>query len=250
MTILTVSEYLYGGQIRESVFEPLLADRHQELIAHRSIGLRLRWWCAIAAAFVTCAPRATFGRLPSSLVIDLGKRAVVFGTLGYAVQWLALIMETSRGRGGFPPSVATTVPFLIIPVIWRIWVSSIPQHQKRLLAALCATTCMALSANGAENWLVWLGYAAGIAWLAAWSWRLGDPNLPEKYQTIINGSYRVAGVASAMCVAFWPAQLAMQISLLTPFPLRLLMIYIFAGVIALYIEDVPRENAGIDRLEA
>jgi hypothetical protein len=35
MTILRLSGFLYGEQIRASVFEPLLADRHQELTADR-----------------------------------------------------------------------------------------------------------------------------------------------------------------------------------------------------------------------
>jgi hypothetical protein len=118
--LLTLAQFLFGEGIRASVFEPLVADRDREVSANRSIALRLRWWCAIAAAIVTCAPRATFGKLPSSLVVDLGQRAMVFGTLAYALQWVEAAMTTRSAGAGFPPSIATTAPFLIMPVVWRI----------------------------------------------------------------------------------------------------------------------------------
>jgi hypothetical protein len=244
MRVLRLAEYLFGAGIRASVFEPLLADRDRELATRPSITLRVRWWFAIASALATCAPRATFGQLPSSLVLDLGKRAIAFFSLAYGLQWAALIVATSRGRSGVAPSIATAVPFLIIPVIWKIRVSPVPQHQQRLLAAACAAACTALSAAGAENWLVWLGYGAGIAWLTAWGFRLGDGTVAEQFPMIRKEWCRIVMVASALIVAAWPVRLALQISLLTPWWPRhqMLTTYILACMVALYAPDVPGES--------
>src|SRR5688572_10801268 len=189
--LLTLAQFLFGEKVRWSVFEPLVADRDREVRANRSMALRLRWWCAIAAALATCVPRATLGRLPSSLVLDLGKRALIFATLAYAVQWVDAILTTRRGEGGVPPSIATTAPFLMIPVIWRIRVSSIPRHQQRLLAAAFAATCITVSAGGAETWLVWSGYGASIAWLTVCGWHLAEPVVAEKYPQVTKEGYRL-----------------------------------------------------------
>jgi hypothetical protein len=245
MSILRLSEALFGAEIRASVFEPLLADRAQEIAARPSMTLRVRWWIAIASALVSCAPRATFGRLPSSLVLDLSKRAIGFGTVAYALQWVVLGLATSRGRSGYVPSMATAMPFLVIPVIWRIWVSSIPRHQKRLMTTALAATFIALSAAGTGGWMAWLGYSAVITWLTAYGWRLGNPNFPEfGFQSIDKGWQRLVMVASALMIANWPVRLPMIIGVVPPSWPRYQMIatFILACLITLYIDDLPAES--------
>jgi len=245
LTLLAVAEWICGPTARALVFEALAADAQDEMRRSRwPFATRVRWMAAILVAIVTCASRGTFGRLPSSLILDLGKRALTFGTLAYALQWMAAGMTTNRAGAGFPPSIATTVPFLIIPVVWRICVASIPQHQKRLLSIAVATACIALSISGAESWLVWSGYAAGIAWLTLCGWRLGDPAVAEEYQLLTKTWYRTVMVATALMVAGWTVRLAMQIGLLTPFWPRhqLLISYMMAAAITLAIEDVPTES--------
>jgi hypothetical protein len=106
-----------------------------------------------------------------------------------------------------------------------------------------ATIFIALSASGAENWVVWLGYTASIAWLTIYGWRLGEPWFVEKVG-ISSGWRRFAMVSSALLVAGSTMRLAMQIGMLTPFWPRyqVIMSLIIAAAVTLATEDVPTES--------
>jgi hypothetical protein len=174
MTILRLSGFLYGEQIRASVFEPLLADRHQELTADRSLALRLRWWFAIVSAMMCALPRAAFGQLRAAFVFDVAVRATAFFALAFALQWaLGARLGPRSGARAWPPSFTTTFLFIIIPVIWRLRGEGIPVHQQRLLTFLFSTACIAVAViSVAPNAALGAAIVLATAWLTFRSWKL------------------------------------------------------------------------------
>ena len=172
--VLKIADYWYGEETRQRVFEPLLADFDNDVRSNGSILTRVRWWIAIVSTFVMCVPRATFGGLPISLVGEFLARAAGFGALAVAMQWLAA--QTTREPIAVPLSFVTTVPFIVLPVVWRIRLSGLPVPQRRSLAcAVVAVSAMlAFSLNDAA-WYLRLAFALMPVTVSAFGWRMGDP---------------------------------------------------------------------------
>jgi hypothetical protein len=158
--LLRLADYWCGQDTRRSVFEPLLAGYDGEARNDPSLRTRLRWWWAMTATFLVCVPRATFAGLPLSLAIDLVARGLAFATIAVAAQ--SAVAAVAPHPDAVPISLMTTLPFAVLPVIWRIRVSDLAEHQRRLAAVGLAATIAALNAASAIAWPVRLALAAQI----------------------------------------------------------------------------------------
>jgi hypothetical protein len=203
--LLAIADFVYGEQIRRHVFEPLVADWQNEIGANRSIGLRLRWWFAIASTFVATLPRATFARIPAALAFDLAVRASSFGALAASMQWLCARISHGPSAG---LSFASVLPFMLLPVAYRIRVSDLPRHQRRLLAIVVVASA-ATVALAAETWLVRVALAVLPVTAGAVGWRSGDSTVFDPARTHLPAGMHALMAGAVLHGASWPAASAM-----------------------------------------
>src|SRR5689334_6272095 len=113
-----IAEFWLGERTRRDIFDPLLADFDGEVRGDRSITTRARWWLAVASTFAICIPRQIVTALPLALATDIVLRVIGFALASVGVQWL--VMTFSPDHGVVPISLMTTLPFALLPVMWRI----------------------------------------------------------------------------------------------------------------------------------
>ena len=178
---LLLAEYLFGNETRQRVFDPLVADAHSEIARSRMPALaRVRWQCAMIVALVVSAPRAIL--IPRSLAVDLVIRAAAFGSFAFVVELFA-----SPWRRSVPPSFLSILPFVIMPLAWRVRVSLVPHHQRRLVAVVIGLIGAALTAATAPAELsarIAFSVAPVIAVLIGW--HTGAPEYEKKIQPHAN----------------------------------------------------------------
>jgi hypothetical protein len=232
--LLALAEFIYGAGVRRRVFEALAADWLRECGSRPPLALRARWWLAIVTTFLGCLPRAAFGDLSLSFGIDVAGRAIAFGALALAWQWLVGIRASGAA---WPPSLLTTLPFIMVPVIWRLRLEGIPVHQQRLLTAAFTAACMIAGwFSGAPEWPIRAAIAISIVWLAIAGWRLGDYHLRHysPYQT--PWAY-VIYPAAAIILSSWPIKIALGIGLFDSWwPGDNLIAYIVGALIGLSVK--------------
>ena len=186
--LLSLAEFLFGDATRQRVFEPLVADAHSEINHSRMPALaRLRWRIAMLIAMLACAPRAIL--IPRSLAVDLAIRCAAFGSFAFVVQELF----ASFGRRGVPPSLLTVLPFVIMPLAWRVRVSLVPHHQRRLVAILIGLIGAMLTVPTAPaEPAARTAFAAAPAIAVLIGWHAGTPEYearirPHTHSIVIRG---------------------------------------------------------------
>jgi hypothetical protein len=231
-----LAEFVYGAELRERVFEPLVADLLRECGSRPSLVLRARWWLAIAVTLVACLPRAAFGRLSWSFGIDLAGRAIVFGALAFAMQWLGGL--SARGAG-WPPSFVTTVPFIMIPVIWRLRLEAIPTHQQRLLTVAFTVACLiGAVSTSPPHWPLRAAIVAAWAWLAVGGWRLGNLHRRHYSPYDIRWWAYIVYPGLFIIVSSWPIKIALGVGAFDSWwPGDSLIPYIVGALIGLSLKD-------------
>lgn len=241
--LLRCVDVVLGPRVRESVFEPMVADWQ------RDCGPRLtltcaRWWTATLATFIHCVPRATFGNLPRPFVLDVAGRALALFALAFALQWfLGARLGPASGARAWPPSLATTLPFVVGPAIWFVRRGQIPRHQQRLLVIMLAAAAIVATLLSAQpGWTLGLAYTCMTIWLAFHGWKMVDRERVRGRW--IPGLY----AAAAMIVGSWPIKLALGISIWKPWwPGDNLIPYIIAMVLGL-MSDAPMGEAGYRKM--
>lgn len=212
---LRVAEFLFGPERTSLVFEPLLADRARDLEANPSLVHRARWWSALALTSLQTIPSAALRGIPLALSVNLAGRAVAFFALGLALQWfLGARLGPRSGAAAWPPSLETTLLFMVIPVTLRIRASALPVHQQRLLTLAFSLACLvATVATSVHGWLVSAAFVVSFMVLAGYSWRLA---------MVGTGAWRAAGPpafwrgfysACGLILAITPLKLALGIRL-------------------------------------
>lgn len=245
--LLSIVDFWYGEGIRRRVFEPLLADFENDARRDGSILTRARWWGAIGLTFVSCLPRLTFSSLPPALVLDLCARVTVFGIMGFGLQWLIGGRSSQHCPGLWPPSIATTVPMVIIPVIWRIRTADLALYQRRLLAITMAAAFALLGVVSSQGWPLAVANAIGSAFLARMAWVSGDPARARQYPSTQEWWFRIVGPAAAIMVATWPIKIALGIRFLDSLGSYQLVAYGAGALIALSTRPTDRAAASQNR---
>jgi len=237
--LLKIAEFWYGEETRHRVFEPLLADCDNELRGRRSLFTRIRWWWAVASTFIVCAPRATFSQLPQSLIVELLARAMTFTLLAFGLQWLVGGGAAVHIPELWPPSLATSLPLAIIPVIWRIRVADLPEHQRRLLAIACGLGFTMLTAASSATLRFALANMISTTLLVFWGWRLGDPKTARR----LAGSPRrlIPICLSAIVFALFPVKTALGLGFSPSQPIGgyLLVAYAVSALTAFVVSKTP-----------
>jgi hypothetical protein len=246
--ILAIARRLYGDDTCRLIFEPLVADRDEEL-RRRSLSMRVRWYGAIVSTFVACAPKAAFGGLRSRFVLDLVVRAAAFFALAFALQW-GLGAGRVRPHGSvhaWPPSFTTTFLFMLTPMIWRVRAEAIPAHQQRLLTFALATACLIAAGLSAQpGWPMALALLLGTVWLTVSSWKIYASEPVRRSPT---GPWaRAVYPGLAIIVAAVPIKLALGIMPWQPWwPGDSLIAYLVGAAIGL-TSGLPLGEAGYRKL--
>jgi hypothetical protein len=216
--LLTLARFVYGDAASRLVFEPLLADAQSEIERARwPILARVRWQIAMIIALVSYSPR--MAAVPAPLLIDLVVRGVIFGGIAIVLQ-LAFAWS---GAPGVPVSFVSTLPFVVMPIIWRVRVSSLPHYHRRCVAVVItaggAITMAILSGGALEMRVALAAMAVGVA---STGWAMGNPNHGKDgvyvdsvvFQGVkIGSTYYLAGwfplLASGHSVfdSYWPGRL-------------------------------------------
>lgn len=207
--ILQLAEALYGEDTRRQIFEPLVADLQRELAAHPT--LTLRWRIAVVAAFVHCLPRALTLRMRRDLWLDVGRRVACFGALAFALQQF-LNGRSATATQSWTEIAAVSLSFVVIPVVWRIRISPLPDRERRVIVGLVvALIAVAQAIFGEGGWVARLALAAGTPLLALFGWRLRDPERERISPLAANPFTRIVMVAAALTIASAPFKLALGI---------------------------------------
>lgn len=208
--ILQLAEALYGEDIRRQIFEPLAADLQRELAAHPT--LTLRWRIAVVAAFVQCLPRALTLRMRRGLWLDVAGRVACFGALAFALQQF-LNGRSATATQSWTEIAAVSLSFVVIPAVWRIRMSPLPDRERRIIVGLfVALIAVAQAIFGEGGWVARLALAAGTPLLALFGWRLRDPERERISPLAANPFIRTVMVAAALTIASVPFNLALGIA--------------------------------------
>ena len=224
----------------------MLADCASDLGPSPSLVLQLRWRVAIVVALLCFTPRAAFGNLSRPFVIDVTGRAIAFGALALALQ---VLFGTRSDVAAWSPSLMTTIPFVVIPVIWRLRLEPIPIHQQRLLTAAFTATCMIAALMSAPEWPVRAAAMISFVWLGLSGWRIADCHmrqpawLPTPWPP--TPWWAIFYPVWAIIVSSWPIKIALGIGLFNPWwPGDNLIAYIVGVLITLSVWDrVQRQIA-------
>jgi hypothetical protein len=211
--LLMLAQFLCGDHIRDSVFEPLVADAQEEIRQSRLPALtRARWQLAMIYAMLACAPRMLV--LPPALLTDLLVRAAAFGALAFLLE----LAFAASGRPGVLGPLANSLPFMVMPIVWRVHVSALPDHHRRFVAlviTVASALVMAMLAGPPIEMRAAL--AAMAVGVASIGWRMGDHAYGA--QSPIMSSVLVRGlmIGTAYQFAGWFPQLASGHPLLAPY---------------------------------
>jgi hypothetical protein len=215
------------------VFEPLIADRHGELGCNPSMTLRVRWWLALAATCLACLPRAILNQLPATLVVDLFGRALAFGAIATALQ--IVFARVGHGPTPMPLSVASTLPFILLPVVWRIRVSDLAPHQRRLLAFVAVALATGVTAAAGQTWVTRLSLGAMPILASLCGWRNGDPAFFDSPHVKDRRWTQIVMIASSLQLSSWPATVTMGMQFNRFWPQTMILTYLFGAVVYLSI---------------
>ena len=207
--LLQLAEALYGQDTRRQIFEPLVADLQRELAAHPT--LRLRWRIAVVAAFVQCLPRALTVRMRRGLCLDVAGRVACFGALAFALQQF-MNGRPATATQSWTEVAAVSLSFVVIPAVWRIRMSPLPDRERRMIVGLfVALIAVAQAIFGEGGRVARLALAAGTPLLALFGWRLRDPERERISPLSANPFIRIVMVAAALTIASVPFKLALGI---------------------------------------
>ena len=214
------------------VFEPLAADFVRECANSPSLALRARWCLAIASTFMRCLPGATFRDLSRPFIIDVAGRAIAFAALAMALQWLlAAVIAPTAGT----PSMLSTLPFIVVPVLWRFRLESIPEQQQRLLTLLFIAACIIAAVSTVKTWPLRAAASIALAWLAVSSWRLGHYHLRHPHAM---PWWFVLYPAWMIIISSLPIKIALGINFLDPWwPGDHLLAYMIGAAITHSVKD-------------
>jgi hypothetical protein len=207
--ILRLADALYGDDTRRRIFEPLVADLQRELALHPK--LTLRWRIAVLAAFVQCLPRALTLPMPRGLWFDVAIRVAGFSALAFALQQL-MNGRPGTGTRSWPEIAALSLSFAVIPAVWRIRTSPLPDRERQVDAGLFVAMVAVVQASfGEGGWVAQLALAAGAPVLALFGWKLHDAERERMSPLAANLFIRIVMVAAALTLASVPFQLALGI---------------------------------------
>jgi hypothetical protein len=217
--LLSLAQLLFGDETRQRVFEPLVADAQEEIRRSRMPAIaRLRWKAAMLCALFAYAPRM----LPPSLLTDLLVRGAAFSALAAALQFAF----ARAGAPGVPLSFTSTLPFMLMPLAWRVRVSDLPHEQRRFVAcAIGVGGALIMSASIDAPLMIRAAFATMPLIVSGTGWRLGDPvfdasNPRYKVWTrpfIIAWLFQasawlpLAALGRNMTGAYWPGQYVMTL---------------------------------------
>jgi hypothetical protein len=223
MRLLRFAEFLYGPRGRQNIFEPLLADAQEEISRSRFPALaRVRWLLAMIVAMVWYSPRMV--ALPTSLLTDLIIRGAAFSALAAGLQFAF----ARAGAPGVPLSFISTLPFMLMPLTWRVRVSELPHQRRRFVACAIGIGGALIIAAAIDAPLTIRAAFATMPLIVSWTgWRLGDPVFDAsnpRHQTwtrpfiiawLFQGSawLPLAALGHSMTSAYWPGQYVMTLIL-------------------------------------
>jgi hypothetical protein len=232
--LLRIAEFWYGKDVRALVFEPLLADCHNEMRERPSVFTRLRWAAALMTAFIVCVPRATFAQLPLPLIRDLAWRAVAYAIAAAALQWISGVMVSTHESQVWPLKIEMCLPVLLFPLIWRIRTATIPHPQKRLLAIAIAMFCTTVCAVAVPTWQLRAAYTAASSILAVFGWISGDAVRQQRTEFGQQFWMRIFKIQAVILLSTWPVKFALGIRLTGEYwPGYFFVPYVLAALIAL-----------------
>ena len=152
---------------------------------------RLRWQLAMIVAMVAYSPR--MAAVPKPLLTDLVARSAVFGAI-------AIVLQRS-GQPGVPVSLGHTLPFIVMPIVWRVRVSSLPHRQRRVVALVITVgSAVAMAAFAGATLEVRAAVAAIAVGVGSIGWRMGDPEYAA-HSTVMN-SVLVRGLCIGVTYQF------------------------------------------------
>lgn len=187
-------------------FEPLVADWQAEAGAAPTRGsaswINLRWRFAFLATGLMAIPRLVAMPLPTGLLVDLVLRALLFGTLGFALQ-----QAFGRGADMAGAAMIDSLPFALLPVVMRLQRSTeLPEYAARTMVLLCAAAAaLILAVAGEAAWQTRTAAAAIPMIIALFGWRLGmNRRRWTEYGPLLRGWLTVAMVSTAWGLATYP----------------------------------------------
>lgn len=247
-TLLRIAEFWYGAEIRHQVFEPLLADCCRECGSEPSIAMRVRWGFAFVSTFVVCLPRVVFVSLPAALIEDVVLRVLGFGAAAFVLQRIFGAYASTHPAAMWPPSIVTTLPFLTMPVVWRMRTAAIPHHQKRLLTIAFAVIAVAVSAAAARTWQFAVAYAISIVVVTMFGWVAGDRARQTRTELARKWWMRIIMFQAVLSIAMWPIKFAADVRVTGElWPGGYLLIYLYAAVISAWMKHANDERTASDR---
>jgi hypothetical protein len=210
---LRLASYLYGTDALHLVFETLAADALEDIRASRSPALAgLRWHLAMICALLRYSPRMM--AMPGPLFSDLVVRSAVFGALAVALQFAF----AWSGRPGVAGPVTTALPFIVMPIVWRVHVSALPDYQRRFVAlAITAASAMTMAILAGPSIEMRIALAAMAVGVASIGWRMGDPGYGAQSPIMKSVLVRGLMIGTAYQFAGWFPQLASGHPLLAPY---------------------------------
>jgi len=246
--LLRIAEFWYGREVCARVFEPLLADRDGECRHNRSMLMRIRWSLAFASTFIICLPIRRVVLLSAILAAGLVLRTIGFGTVAFVFQRIFGAYANSHPAAMWPPSIVTTLPFLTMPVVWRIRTAEIPHHQKRLLMIVFALMAVTISAAATHTWQLAAGYAVSILLVTLFGWIPGDRERQTRTELARKWWMRIIMIQAALSIAMWPIKFAVDVRFTGElWPGGYLLIYLYAAVIAAWMTHARDEHTAPTR---
>jgi hypothetical protein len=245
--LIKIVDSWYGEGTRRRVFEPLLADLGSDLQRDRSLFARARWWWALVSTFIALLPRATFSDVPNALIADLLARAIAFGAVGFGLQWLVGGAASQQYPGLWPPSIATTLPIVVIPVVWRIRTAVLAFYQRRLLTITVTAMFILLTVISSQAWPLAIANTIGVVLLSWMGWKAGDPDRVLRSPSSQTWWFRIVAPASAILIATWPLKVALGIRLLDTLGSYQLVAYGAGALIAICTRHTDHAAAARNR---
>jgi hypothetical protein len=129
---------------------------------------------------------------------------------------------------------------MLMPVVWRIRVSELQPHQRRLLAAATIAVAVAVTAAAGQTWVSGISLSAMQIIVSLSGWRLGNPafyNSPH-----IKGRHwgQIVMIGSALQISSWPVTVAIGVPFNRFWPEALFLTYLFGAVMYLSIRHHQR----------
>ena len=122
------------------------------------------------------------------------------------------------GRPGVSGPIANTLPFIVMPIVWRVHVSALPGYQQRCVAlAMTAASAIAMAILAGPPIELRAALAAMAVGVSSIGWRMGDAGYGA--QSPIMNSVLVRGVliGTSYQLAGWLPLLASGHSMLDPY---------------------------------